>query len=180
MSKTENYGRRLILGAILIVLGTILAALLIVPKKAAGKTSISKPPSIYDSVDSIIASNASRYGVEAALIRAIIRQESNFNVNAVNPNDPSYGLMQIMPILAQDFGYVKEWQNVTEAEVAMIKRPDTNVQIGTRFLAKLLGKYPQGVAIQMYNVGEAGYNSGHRAAEYLEKVTRYYNEYKSD
>jgi soluble lytic murein transglycosylase-like protein len=88
--------------------------------------------------------------------------------------------MQIMPILAQDFGYVNEWQNVTEAEIAMIRLPENNVQIGTRFLAKLTSKYPQGVAIQMYNIGESGYNSGRRAAEYLAKVTRYYNEYKSN
>ena len=168
------------MGALLIVLGVILGSLLIIPKKAYGTAPKADVPVNPNSIDAIIAENAKRYGVENALIRAIIRQESNFNPNAINPKDPSYGLMQIMPILAQDFGIVKEWMNPTEAEVAMIKQPSTNVQIGTWFLAKLLKKYPQGVAIQMYNVGEAGYNSGHRAAEYLSKVTGYYNEYKSN
>jgi soluble lytic murein transglycosylase-like protein len=172
------------MGLILIVVGSILAVLLIVPKKLKGTVAEVRPavtPSrgTGETIDSIIASNARRYGVEEALIRAIIKVESDFNPNAVNPSDPSYGLMQIMPILAEDFGYVRDWRNVTEAEIAMIRLPETNVQIGTRFLAKLLSKYPQGVTIQMYNVGEAGYNSGHRAAEYLSKVTGYYNEYKS-
>ena len=168
----------MIMGLILIVVGSILAVLLIVPKKLKGTVAEVRPA--VETIDSIIASNARRYGVEEALIRAIIKVESDFNPNAVNPSDPSYGLMQIMPILAEDFGYVRDWRNVTEAEIAMIRLPETNVQIGTRFLGKLLGKYPQGVAIQMYNIGEAGYNSGHRAAEYLSKVTGYYNEYKSD
>jgi soluble lytic murein transglycosylase-like protein len=165
------------MGAFLIVLGSILAALLVAPKKLKGQTPVAAPSVV--TIDSIIADNANRYGVEEALVRAIIKVESDFNPNAVNPSDPSYGLMQIMPILAEDYGFVKDWHNVTEAEIAMIRLPENNVQIGTRFLAKLVKKYPQGVAIQMYNVGEAGYNSGHRAAEYLAKVTRWYNEYRT-
>ena len=166
------------MGVILVVIGSILAFFLVLPKKMAG--AVATVVATGNSVDEIISENSRRYGVEAALIKAIIRQESNFNANAVNASDPSYGLMQIMPILAQDFGIVKEWMNPTDAEIAMIRLPSTNVQIGTWFLGRLLSKYPQGVAIQMYNVGEAGYNSGHRAAEYLAKVTGYYNAYKSD
>jgi soluble lytic murein transglycosylase-like protein len=84
-----------------------------------------------------------------------------------------------MPILAEDYGFVKDWRNATEAEIAMIRLPENNVQIGTRFLAKLLGKYPKETAVQMYNVGEAGYNLGRRASDYLAKVMRYYQDYKS-
>lgn len=172
----------MIMGAFLIVVGAILTILLVVPKKIKGSVSEvrSSVSSTTETIDTIIGSASRRWGVEAALIRAVIKVESDFNPNAVNPNDPSYGLMQITPILAEDFGYVKDWRNATEAEIAMIRLPATNVQIGTRFLAKLLSKYSQGIAIQMYNLGESGYNSGHRAADYLAKVTRYYNEYKSD
>lgn len=166
------------MGAILIVVGGLLAALVAWPKKAYASPATGKTP--LNSIDSLIKENSTRYGVPTALIKAVIKTESDFNPEAVNPKDPSYGLMQIMPILAEDFGIVRDWRNVTDAEVAMIKLPSKNIQIGTWFLSKLLKKYPMEIAVQMYNVGEAGYNSGKRASAYLEKVTRYYNDYISD
>jgi soluble lytic murein transglycosylase-like protein len=166
------------LGAIFIVVGLILTILVIMPQKASGLSATIKEP--VSSLDSLINENAARYGVPGALIKAVIRHESNFDPDAVNPSDPSYGLMQVMPILAEDFGLVKDWRNVTEAEIAMIKIPSKNVQIGSWFLGKLFKKYPLDTAIQMYNVGEAGFNSGHRNAAYLAKVKGYYNAYQSD
>lgn len=168
------------MGITLIVVGSVLLFILLAPKKlsaTARKTTITKDP---DSIDSIISENAKRYSVDPALIKAIIRQESNFNPNAVNPSDPSYGLMQIMPILAEDYGVVRDYHNPTQAEIAMIKVPATNVRIGTWFLSKLLNEFTLDEAIQMYNVGRAGYLSGRRAPDYLSKVKGYYNEYKSN
>ena len=166
------------MGAILIIIGTILAALIVLPRKAAAMTeTISKDP---DSIDAIIAENAKRYSVDPALIRAFIKVESDFNPNAVNPSDPSYGLMQITPMLAEDYGIVRDYHNPTEAEIAMIKVPSTNVRIGTWQISRLLSDYIFEIAVQMYNVGITGYKKGVRASDYLAKITRYYNEYKSD
>lgn len=166
------------MGALLIVIGGILTLLLVMPKKVSGKTS----PSIatHTSIELLIIENSARYSVDSALVKAVIRHESNFNPDAVNPSDPSYGLMQIMPILAEDFGIVRDWRNVTDAEIAMIKTPAKNIQIGCWFLGKLVKKYPLDSAIQMFNVGEAGFNNGRRNAAYLAKVKGYYNDYKSD
>ena len=119
--------------------------------------------------------------MDAALVKAVARTESSLNPNASNSSDPSWGLMGIMPILAQDYGIVRDYRNPTAAEIAMIREPQTNLFIGAWNLSRLLKKYSFGIAVQMYNVGEKGYNvDGHRAPDYLEKVTGYYNEYRNN
>lgn len=174
------------LGIIIVVLAAAAAILLFIPTKLYGGPKemvpipIQVPGGREESLDEMIRRVANRYGVDPALVKAIIRQESNFNPYAVNPSDPSYGLMQIMPILGQDFGIVKEWQNPTESEIAMIKDPETNIRCGTWFLSTLLKDNPLDAAIQMYNVGRRGYNEGRRNADYLAKVKRFYNEYQSN
>ena len=40
---------------------------------------------------------ANKWGLEFALVKAFAKVESNFNPNAKNPADRSYGLMQITP-----------------------------------------------------------------------------------
>jgi soluble lytic murein transglycosylase-like protein len=141
------------------------------PKLAEAKTQTA--------LDMMIANASAKFGVETALIKAIIRQESNFNPNAINPSDPSYGYMQVGLMVAQDFGLIKDYQNPTGVEIALLLDPQTNINIGTWQLHRLLSKYPFEVAIQMYNVGIQGYNSGYRAAGYLANVTRFYNEYRT-
>lgn len=124
-----------------------------------------------------ITLKAESWGVEPALVKAIVKVESNFNPKAKNPLDPSYGLMQITPILAQDYGRVKDWRNPTNAEINMLYEPDWNLDIGCQFLSKLTKKYTFDQAIQMYNVGEYGYNSGVRNFDYLSKVKVQYGIY---
>jgi len=126
----------------------------------------------------IILMSSRTWGVPSALIRAVVMKESSFNPNATNPNDPSYGLMGITPILAQDFGLVKDYKNPTEAEIANLMRPEVNINAGTRQLSRLLSKYAFDTAVQMYNLGIAKYNRGFRVPEYLTKVKGFYNEYK--
>ena len=161
--------------------GLLMGALLLLVKKAETAVKpIAATVSQKDEIESMISYAAAKYGVEAALVKAVAMTESSLNPNAVNPMDPSYGLMQIMPILAEDFGIVKDWRNVTEAEIAMIKDPQTNLRIGAWHLKRLTSKYPIDVALQMYNVGETGYKNGKRAVDYANKVLRYYNEYRSN
>jgi len=162
----------------------ILGIFLLVSKAGAftvsiGGNKILKPPvSPKAPYEGLIAKAADTWGIENALIKAIIRKESSFNSDAINPKDPSYGLMGITPIAAQDFGFVRDYNNVTNAEIASIFDVENNVNIGVRRLVYLLGKYPFDTAVQMYNVGESGYNSGRRNYSYLSEVKRFYNEYK--
>lgn len=118
------------------------------------------------------------WGVEVALIAAVIRKESNFNPNVVS-SKKCYGLMQVSLMVCQDFGYVKDWKNPTADELSRIMDPQNNINIGTRQLSRLLAAYAFDWAIQMYNVGLTGFMElGYRAAGYLADIKRFYNEYK--
>jgi len=129
-------------------------------------------------IERLINLKAMEWGVDSALVKAVVKVESNFNVRAKNPLDPSYGLMQITPILAQDFGYVKNWRSPSNAEIENLYNPSTNLDIGCGFLSKLLKKYSFDETVQMYNVGEAGYNIYNvRNYSYLEKVKVAYGIY---
>lgn len=132
------------------------------------------------SITQLISRNSLRFGVEEALIKAHIQVESSWDPNASNPGDPSWGLMGITPICAQDFGFVQDWRHPTAAEIARLKDPEVNIEIGTRYLAKLHAKYDFDAATQMYNCGEHNFNDhGVRVPDYLSKVRRYYNEFRT-
>lgn len=172
------------LGALaLVLLGLI--ALLAVPKKLGAAVAPAVGPARYPYAD-IIEKWAGKYGVAPNLVAAHVKVESSFNPNAVNPEDPaldydsSYGLMQVQLATAQDFGAVKDYKNATAAEIAWLMDPSNNVKVGSWNVARWQKKYPFDVAVQMYNVGERGYNSlGRRNAVYLERVREAYNGYNA-
>jgi len=118
-----------------------------------------------------------QWGVESALIRAIIKVESNFNPRARNPADPSYGLMQITPGLAADFGLIPDSLHPSNADIEKIYIESNNLDVGCWFLARLLNKYEFNEAIQMFNVGESGYLKGTRNKGYLDRVRKYHGKY---
>ena len=129
-------------------------------------------------IQNLIIEKAKHWNLDLALVKAIVKVESDFNPNAKNPADPSYGLMQITPMLAQDFGLVRNYKNVTKAEIAAIYEPSKNLDVGCWYLGDLFGKYKFNEAVQMYNVGKTGYLiNGARNSGYLEKVRKYYGLY---
>jgi len=128
-------------------------------------------------IRNLVLLKSSQWGVEPALIRAIIRAESNFNPRAKNPADPSYGLMQITPGLASDFGLIADPFSPTRQEINMLYNEANNMDVGCWYLSRLTSKYPFDTAVQMYNVGESGFNKGVRNLNYLEKVRKYYGQY---
>jgi soluble lytic murein transglycosylase-like protein len=94
--------------------------------------------------DPIIANVSRRYGVEQALVKAVIRAESGFQPNAVSPKG-ARGLMQLMPATAQMHG------------VRNIHEPFENIDGGVQHLRMLLDRYRNNVvlALAAYNAGEA-------------------------
>jgi len=130
------------------------------------------------SIKDLIIKCAHRYGLDPAVPLAICEIESSFNPQAVNPGDPSYGLFQITPALAEDFGFVHDCKAVSSAEIKMIMDPEANCEIACLYLQKLVFKYVLDVAVQMYNVGEAGYLQGRRASGYLERFKVAYAKWK--
>ncbi len=139
-----------------------------------GSAGVVSPQAI--DIQERIAYHAKENGLPFSLVKAIAKVESNFNPLAKNPADPSYGLMQITPMLAQDYGLVNDYLSVTSAEIGKMYNINNNLNVACRFL-KHLNQYPFSQMVQSYNVGEWGYKKGRRNRDYLEKVRGFYNEY---
>lgn len=116
------------------------------PIKPALPTPPNCPRPSRAQIMAMIPAVANHYGVEEALIRAVITAESNFNAHAVSPAG-AVGLMQLMPPTANDYGV---------SSVDKLFDPLTNLRTGTRHLKRLLNKYKNdyGRAIMAYNAGE--------------------------
>jgi len=95
--------------------------------------------------DRIIVSAAAHYGVPVWLIKATIAKESSFNPAA---DTGSIGLMQIEEPTARDRGF-----KGTRAELF---DPAVNIEIGTRHLKWLMGRFPGVTPDALY----AAFNSG--------------------
>ena len=95
-------------------------------------------------------------------ILAIIWSESTGNPEAENPDDPSYGLMQITLPIGRYFGDV--------ASINELFDPETNIRTGARFLAHLKNTYgerfPDSWPIG-YNEGEGNLTRGRQDPDYL-------------
>jgi len=91
----------------------------------------------------IIHEAASRHGVDEALVKAVIRVESDFNARAVSPKG-ALGLMQLMPATAR------------RHRVARALEPSDNIDGGVRHLNFLIRRYSGNLtlALAAYNAGE--------------------------
>lgn len=153
-----------------------LMVLLLLTKKASGETIMEANKEV--TLAQLIANYAKEFELPEALIKAIIKQESNWNINAKNPSDPSYGLMQIMPIVAHDAGLIADYKNVTPADIDKIMLPVNNLFGGCWLLHNLMKRHDMWTAVEMYNVGETGYlEKGYRNSMYVSKVKGYYEYY---
>ncbi|WP_374605418.1 lytic transglycosylase domain-containing protein [Arenimonas sp.] len=90
---------------------------------------------------------ASEFGVEEAIVRAIIHAESAFRPNAVS-HAGAQGLMQLIPATASRFG------------VADVFQPEQNIRGGVQYLAWLLKRYNGDLTL-----AAAGYNAGEGAVD---------------
>ena len=95
-------------------------------------------------VESAIADASARHGMDPALVRAVVRAESNFNPLAVSRKG-ALGLMQLMPATAGDLNVTNPFD------------PRQNVDAGVRHLKQLLANFGGDLQLGLaaYNAGEA-------------------------
>ena len=121
-----------------------------------------------EAIEQVIVKASQRYGVDAGLIRAVIKAESDFNPRAVS-HAGAQGLMQLMPATARGLGV----RNPFDIE--------QNVMAGTRFLKGLLDRYNGDLdsALAAYNWGPGNVDRRperlpRETRDYLVKVKQYY------
>ncbi len=125
-----------------------------------------------DSYRQSIAQLASEYGVDEALLRALIHAESAFNPQATSPKG-AQGLMQLMPATQSDLG-------VANAYIA-----EENLRGGTRYLAQMLEQFDNNVeyALAAYNAGPnavrdyAGIPPYQETREYIRRIKILHDRY---
>ncbi len=106
--------------------------------------------------DAIIQQAAQRYGVEAALIKAVIWNESRFNAGA-RGGAGERGLMQIQEMAAIDWS---SSQSIVGFEAEHLIDPTTNIMAGTWYLSRLSQRYqttdnPLAYTLADYNAGRS-------------------------
>lgn len=93
--------------------------------------------------DKLIVEAAKKFDVDAALVSAVIKAESDFNAREVS-NKGARGLMQLMPSTAERFGVTDSYD------------PVANIYGGVRYLRWLLQTFKGNadLAVAAYNAGE--------------------------
>ncbi len=122
----------------------------------------------------VIARHSRTHRLHPALIRAVIKAESDFDPMAVS-RAGAIGLMQLMP------------QTAVHLDVHDLYNPDQNIGGGTRHLRQLLDRFNGNLPLAL-----AAYNAGETAVEryqtlppfeetrqYVKKVLRYYRTFLS-
>ncbi|MEO6183115.1 MAG: lytic transglycosylase domain-containing protein [Verrucomicrobiota bacterium] len=104
--------------------------------------------------DKVILAAAKRYGVEPALIKAVVWRETKFNPNAKG-RAGEIGLMQIMESAALDWASAEK---IYPFEHENLFDPTMNTSAGAWYLKKLLKRYtqtdnPVPYALADYNAG---------------------------
>lgn len=119
-------------------------------------------------IDRSIEKAARKYDLAPKLIKAVIRAESNFQVDARSPAG-AQGLMQLMPGTARELG-VKDSFDI-----------DQNIDGGSRYLRQMLDRYSGNLrmALSAYNAGPGNVDKfGGRVPfaetrQYVDRVLRF-------
>jgi len=87
-----------------------------------------------------VVKEATKQGVEPALVMAVIHSESAFNPMA-RSHIPAYGLMQIVPRWAGKEAYTHLYGEERLLSADYLYNPDNNIELGITYLALLFQRY---------------------------------------
>ena len=141
-------------------------------KRGRGTIRKSSGPTRYDR---LIREISQKHGMNPALVKAVIKAESDFNPRAVSKKG-ARGLMQLMPKTMKDLKVYDPFH------------PRENIDGGVRHLKKLFKRFDNSVALSL-----AAYNAGVKAVEryddippyqetqhYVKKVLNYFDRYRQE
>ncbi len=99
-----------------------------------------------------IKAESEKNNLDPYLVASLIRQESEFNPNAVSYAN-AYGLMQMLPSVGRAMA---RQEGMTNFRTFQLFDPETNIRLGTRYLREMLDRFG-GVdeyALAAYNAGD--------------------------
>jgi len=129
----------------------------------------------FEKYDPLILKTAEKHSVDYALVKAVIRAESNFNPTAIS-RVGARGLMQLMPGTAYALRVNDSFH------------PEDNIEGGVRYLRYLLNLF-QGdlhLALAAYNAGEKavfryrGIPPYQETRTYVRRVLHYFQEFSNE
>jgi len=136
-------------------------------------TSGIKPKPYIVKYEEIIDKASRQFQVDPHLIKAIIKAESSFEIDAVSESG-AQGLMQLMPATARDM------------KVSNPFDPEENILGGTKYLSLLLKRFKRNtrLAVAAYNVGASTVENCNgippipQTRRFVERVMAYYREFR--
>lgn len=108
-----------------------------------------------DEIISMIDDTSAKYGVDAKLIKALVKQESGFNPTAKSKAG-ALGLMQLMPSTAKGLG-VKDPLDAKQ-----------NIEGGVKYVKSLLNRFDGNIILAL-----AAYNAGPNAVKKYDGIPPY-------
>ena len=139
----ENSSKKAVNVAKILVVAVVILILIIILRNIIIKINYPQKYSQY------VEKYAKEYKVDKELIYAMIKAESNFKAEAIS-NKEAIGLMQLLESTAYEVAEEIK-KEITKEEIL---NPETNIQLGTKYLANLLNKYNNiELAVAAYNAG---------------------------
>ena len=119
-------------------------------RSALERSRLNLGPDEQDRVVASLLEAHNRYGIATEILLAVIKAESDFDVNAVS-SAGAVGLMQVMPRTGRE---VARDLNIPWTGVKTLRDPAINIQLGSEYLHRMFRRFGHADnALAAYNAG---------------------------